>query len=317
MRLPRTSLIVSIVILAALIVFVSIHLGEAEQFAILAGQIEPLWFILAALLQIGTYVCVGLIWMIILGPYGHSLKISSLSKLAIEKLSVDQLMPTFGVSGNLMVGRAIRRLGLPTHQITEALALEILSRASSYTVVGIISLVILTIFGKFSTLLFIPLIVIVALISFIPFLAWWLLRHKNWQVPKWVLRYKAISQIFDVILKISSENIFSRKIFFQAILLQISIFLLDGATLLVAINALGINTSFAFTFVALVVASIAGFITFLPGGIGGFEAACIATLVMFGIPVEAALASTLLLRGITLWLPIIPGFILVNKETRH
>jgi hypothetical protein len=35
---------------------------------------------------------------------------------------------------------------------------------------------------------------------------------------------------------------------------------------------------------------------------------------LLGIPVEAALTSTLLLRGFTLWLPMLPGLWLAKRE---
>jgi len=68
------------------------------------------------------------------------------------------------------------------------------------------------------------------------------------------------------------------------------------------------------TFVAIVIASIAGTISFLPGGIGGFEAGSVTVLTLLGVPIEAALTGTLLLRGFTLWFPLIPGILLVRHD---
>ncbi|HWJ39433.1 MAG TPA: hypothetical protein VNR86_11810 [Sphingomicrobium sp.] len=42
----------------------------------------------------------------------------------------------------------------------------------------------------------------------------------------------------------------------------------------------------------------------------------IAMLRLFGVPFEAALSATLLFRGFTLWLPLIPGGILLRQEMR-
>jgi glycosyltransferase 2 family protein len=63
----------------------------------------------------------------------------------------------------------------------------------------------------------------------------------------------------------------------------------------------------------LVAGSIGGVISFLPGGIGGFEAACAGVLVLLGVDLEEALAGTLLLRAFVLWLPLIPGLVLTRK----
>jgi uncharacterized membrane protein YbhN (UPF0104 family) len=45
----------------------------------------------------------------------------------------------------------------------------------------------------------------------------------------------------------------------------------------------------------------------LPGNLGAFEAALVAILHVFGFRIEPALAAALLLRGFTVWLPLIPG----------
>jgi magnesium-transporting ATPase (P-type) len=49
-------------------------------------------------------------------------------------------------------------------------------------------------------------------------------------------------------------------------------------------------------------------------GLGTFEAACVAMLRTLGVPLEAALTATLLLRGFTLWLPVLPGLLLARRE---
>jgi uncharacterized membrane protein YbhN (UPF0104 family) len=54
----------------------------------------------------------------------------------------------------------------------------------------------------------------------------------------------------------------------------------------------------------------------VPGGLGTFEASSVALLRLQGVSVESALAATLLLRGLTFWLPMLPGFALARRETR-
>jgi len=46
-----------------------------------------------------------------------------------------------------------------------------------------------------------------------------------------------------------------------------------------------------------------------PGGIGGVEAGLLAGMTAFGVPAAAGFASVLLYRGLTYWLPILPGYI--------
>ena len=65
-----------------------------------------------------------------------------------------------------------------------------------------------------------------------------------------------------------------------------------------------------------VIASMVGAVSFLPGGIGSFETGSVMVLSLFGVPVEAALTGTLLFRGFTLWLPLIPGILLARHDVK-
>lgn len=52
----------------------------------------------------------------------------------------------------------------------------------------------------------------------------------------------------------------------------------------------------------------------VPLGLGSFEATSTATLRLLGIPLEAAFAATMLTRFFTLWLPLVPGMILMRTD---
>ena len=49
-------------------------------------------------------------------------------------------------------------------------------------------------------------------------------------------------------------------------------------------------------------------------GLGTFKAGMIAALSVFGVPLKSALTATLIYRGVALWLPLIPGFIIIQRE---
>ena len=54
----------------------------------------------------------------------------------------------------------------------------------------------------------------------------------------------------------------------------------------------------------------------IPLGLGTFETSCVGMLHLLGVPLEAALAATLLLRGFTVWLPMPPGLWLARRALR-
>jgi glycosyltransferase 2 family protein len=55
--------------------------------------------------------------------------------------------------------------------------------------------------------------------------------------------------------------------------------------------------------VSFIMASMAATLGPIPLDLGTFEAACVGMLSLLGEAIETALAATLLLRGLTFWLP--------------
>jgi Mg2+-importing ATPase len=45
----------------------------------------------------------------------------------------------------------------------------------------------------------------------------------------------------------------------------------------------------------------------MPGGLGTFETASVMSLKSIGLPLPVGLSATLLFRGLSFWLPMIPG----------
>jgi len=74
-----------------------------------------------------------------------------------------------------------------------------------------------------------------------------------------------------------------------------------------------LNTSFWTAFPSFILASIVASLGPIPLGLGTFEATCVSMLGVLGVPLEAALTATLLLRGFALWLPMVPGLWLAKR----
>ncbi|MEV7327354.1 lysylphosphatidylglycerol synthase domain-containing protein [Micromonospora sp. NPDC093244] len=54
-----------------------------------------------------------------------------------------------------------------------------------------------------------------------------------------------------------------------------------------------------------------------PGGLGATEAALVSGLLLYGVPLDAAVAGTLIYRLVTFWLPIAPGYLALRLPTRR
>src|SRR5205085_2539111 len=97
-----------------------------------------------------------------------------------------------------------------------------------------------------------------------------------------------------------------RRLNANCTLLQLSVIALDAATLWTMLCALGLRVSPLAVFASFMLSTLVRILGVLPGGLGVFEVASVATLRLMGVPVAAGLAATLLFRGFSFWLPMLP-----------
>lgn len=71
----------------------------------------------------------------------------------------------------------------------------------------------------------------------------------------------------------------------------------------------GYDVGFTFAMFVYAISMLVGALTFLPGGLGGAEAAMVSLLIWQGIDAQSALAVTIFIRLTTLWFAVILGVI--------
>jgi uncharacterized membrane protein YbhN (UPF0104 family) len=133
--------------------------------------------------------------------------------------------------------------------------------------------------------------------------------------PRWLERLPGARDVTAALREAPAGTLFAPRLLAETALLQLAIFVLDALTLAATLRAVASPVSFSLVFASFVVASVVSTLAWVPGGIGTFEGSCVAMLHLHGVAVEPALAATLLLRGLTFWLPMIPGFALARRET--
>jgi uncharacterized membrane protein YbhN (UPF0104 family) len=304
----------SLALLIGLIVLVVTHFGDTQILSVIAQEKQPWWLAGGLVLQAGTYVCAGALWRQVIAANNRRVPLGSLAVLAVESLSVNQIVPLVGMGGNFVVIRAMKRLGLPYALAVEAVLVEILSQFIAFIVLTPPALLVLFLnHGATPVILWLTaaFAVMMAAVSSGLF---WLLRHRRGKPPLWLSRFGFIRTILDIGSQVSSARVGSWKLLAKTGGLDVTIFLLDAATLWMMMQAIGMPVGYLTAFAALVIAMLTGTLSLLPGGLGGFEAACTVILTMLGTPVQAALIGTLLLRGLTLWLPLVPGLLLSQRE---
>lgn len=103
----------------------------------------------------------------------------------------------------------------------------------------------------------------------------------------------------------------------EALLAAIGRWLLDFATLLAALAAVGADPSPAAVLLAFVIAQALGQIPLTPGGLGFVEAGLTGTLALVGVTGGGAVLTTLAYRLVSYWLPIpfgVVGAVLLGRR---
>jgi uncharacterized membrane protein YbhN (UPF0104 family) len=195
--------------------------------------------------------------------------------------------------------------------------LAIISYYASYAIVAIGVLVLLWLMSEDSWAMVGLIVVFLIVAAGIPSLALWLQKKGQRAIPKWLRNVGPVRELFDMIGEAPAKLVRSGELITELSILNGVTFALDGLTMQFCLYALGVHVPFAGAFIAFIIASIVVTLGPIPMGLGSFEAVSIGTLRLAGVPFEAAVSATLLFRGFTLWLPLIPGMIAARRDLKH
>jgi len=299
--------------LAALILIV-VHLGSLERTLALARSAHPAWLGLAAVAQAATYVAAALVWRQTLQRAGHRRSLRTLVPLGIAKLFTDQVLPSGGISGTMLVIRGLIRRRVPPEVAMAAMLAGLVSYDIAYLIVVSASVFILWLHGHAGITLFLGAAAFAAVTIAIPAGVLGLRRWGERPRIAWLARLLGLSALFRALAMAPTDLLRSPVLLIQTTCLQLAIFLLDAATLGLAFLAIGEVPAPWVAFVGFTIASMAATLGPIPVGLGTFEASSVAVLSLLGVSLEAALAGTLLLRAATFWLPMLPGIWLARRE---
>lgn len=300
--------------LAGALFLVVLRLGDLERAAQMAREAKPLWLLAAVALQIGTYASVAMGWAVVLERAGSPRRIGTLMPLAVAKLFADQVVPTAGIGGNLLLVDRLVASGVPRSSAVAALLVSVIGYYAAYAALALVMLLVLWV-HRAATPLLVGLVTSFLLVALaIPVLALWLRARGSKPLPRWIEQVPPLRTLLSVIGEAPKALVADRGLLVRVAGCSALVFLADAATLAVCLHAAGQPLTPAAAFIAFMIASIVVTLGPVPMGLGTFEASCTATLTMLGVPIEAALAATILTRGFTLWLPMIPGLLFFRSQ---
>lgn len=305
-----------IVLIAALAGAVT-RFGDLALFARLLRQAQPLWLIAAIALQATTYACVASGWRLVLARAGSPRPLRPLMRIAVTKLFADQAMPSAGIGGNILLVDQLVALGVARGAAVATLLVSMIGYYAAYALLALVMLGFLWMHQQATALIsgIVTSFLLVALA--IPALALWLRRRGSRPLPARFERIGVIRNLLVAMAEAPAALLADRLLLMRVAALNGAVFLADAATLYACLHALGIAAGFATAFIALMMASIVVTLGPVPLGLGSFEATSTAMLRVLGVPVVAGFAATMLLRLLTLWLPLLPGLIAMRRALRR
>ena len=304
-----------LLLLSGLIVVVS-RFSELRHFVQLVRQAEPAWLFLVVLLQAATYTSVATVWSLALRKVGLRHSVISLIPVGVAKLFSDQAMPSGGMSGTAFFITALNRRGVPPHLCMAIMLLSLVAFYGAYLLAAVLTVLLLWFYHAINTWI-ISVVVAFCLVAVgIPVGALWLRRLGRKPLPPVLLQFSGLSHLKDTIANAPDELLRSPALVMLSMLLHGAVFVLDAASLWVMLQMVGVQLSFWVVFPSFIMASMVATVSPIPLGLGTFEVTCVTMLGMLGVPIEAALTATILLRGFTLWLPMLPGMWLARRALR-
>jgi uncharacterized protein (TIRG00374 family) len=305
-----------VIAIAVVVVAVS-QIGDLETIAIMLRHARAGWLLAALALQAMTYIGVAAGWKVVLDAAGQPTPFRRLYPIAIGKLFADQIVPVAGMGGNMFVVDRLRAVGVKRGAAVAALLVSMTGFYAAYAVCAGAMLGLLWWRGLASILVIIFVVAFLVVALGIPGLAIWIRRRDQRPLSPLLTRFAVVRNLLLIVGEAPKALLADHGLTARAALMNGLVFVADSASLKVCFLALGQNVAFSTAFVGVMTASMIATLGAIPLGLGTFEAGATGMLSLLGVPIENALAATLLLRFFTLWLPLLPGFILIRTALRE
>lgn len=296
---------------------VALNLSSAADFLRLAESVAPAWLAVAVATQLGTYVAEGAGWAIVARAGGHPIRLWLSTRMSVVKLFVDQALPSAGLSGTAAFGMALQARGVPSPLVLVAVAVDIATYYIAYVIALAIALAIAVDQGLASAFVLAVAALFAAIAIAIAVAVLALTGRRVRVLAAIASRFKPIRKAVELIEGADPKLARSPTILAKATGCQLGVFVLDAATLWLAVRSLGVAAPIGAVFASFMLANLFRTLSIVPAGLGTFDAMAVAMLSASGLTVPVALSATLLFRGLSFFLPLVPGALLAQLSRRR
>jgi phosphatidylglycerol lysyltransferase len=319
------------VLAIAFIWLVVSHYTEVKKLADTLAQGQWQWILAAAVLQVIYYLTFAATYQAAFYALGIKRKVLELVPVTLGSLFVNVVTPTASTAGAaLFVDDAARHGHSPARAATATL-LQLVADFTSFLLVLATGMVVLffyhdlqmhEIVGAIVLLLLTAALVSVLLIGIwrpmliLRLLRWtqavvnriggWF-RHPNLLNADWA--YTNAAELTD-----ASQAVIAHPIrLVRLLLVMLATYAVDLLSLYVLFHAFGQSISFGPLVAGFAMGVLFWIVSPIPQGIGLVEGIMALTYTSLGIPAETATIVSLAFRGLTFWLPLVLGFVLIQR----
>lgn len=314
MRARPWQIVVSLTLTIGVIILAYLNRGYIADSFKLLGTANPLWLVVALLLELVSFFLASQVYRRVLRSLGYNLGAVRLWGTALVAIVMSQSFPAGGVASYAFLVQSFRRRGIPSGHSALLASLEALSYAVGMLLLFFFSLVYITIrsgAGAAEEASLIAAVVGAGVIGAVAFI----LTRDEMLLKRWLLGIKRrLARIFrrswgdDGILKIIDDLARGRALIaarrtelIWLVLIQLAALVGHSLAMLVALRSLGETTSLFVVMAAFGVALISSTFNVLPGGGGTVEAALVLALKSLGVG-DQAIPAAVIFRILNFWL---------------
>jgi uncharacterized protein (TIRG00374 family) len=324
--------IISFVTLALLVLVVFFSRHEIAHAWSLLEKLNLWVLVLLIPVQLIVYFAVGEMIFSYLRAKGDLKKANpfTLTRVALELNFVNHILPSGGISGISYMTWRLGKFDVPGARAAMAQAVRYVAGFTSYLVLLLISVVIITLDSGVNRFIILFSSVIACTIIFMILFGVYIINSQNRmrsfarglsQVINQIVTKVTFGKKRHIVDTIVIEKFFfdfhedyvqlkkDKRVLIKPFLWGLLFNAMDIMLFMIGFWALGYTANPAAIAIAYGIASFAGFILITPGGAGGYEALMISFMSSAGTPGEIAIAGILITRVILLMGTIITGYI--------
>lgn len=298
----------------AVLFLLALHFEELKHFAELAAAADVRWLLLGAAIQALTYVCAGGVWWLALWHAGYPMRFIGFTPLGLGKLFVDQALPTGGVSGTILVTAGLKNRGIPLRIAFYAMLTGLFTYYSAYLASAVVCFFVIYMDHRMGPVLASTFAVFAVVALFIPLSVLAMKSSGQRFIPKWIAGQRIVRILLIGIAEAPLVQLMNTRLFLGAFAFQIAIVVLDATTLWIGFKAIGQDVDLFVAFAGMVAGSVGATIGPAPLGFGTYEGSAVAILAILGVPVAPSITAVILFRGLSFWLPMVPGIWFARRE---